>query len=238
MPKSYFIAGTDTDVGKTLITGYLARYFKQQDKTVTTQKWVHSGCNIPAQYLPEDIARHEQLMHPISESTSHMSCPLVSLRCPYRFKLPASAHLAAENETTSIDDTHIINCYQELVTKADRVLIEGIGGVHVPYSRTATLLDIQQALTIPTILVVANRLGAINHSLLTLELLKHRNIPCIGMIWTSPTPETDPIIHTDNPKIIEDLTGIPVWCSLPYHANLEHAYHTVAQQLEHTSLKQ
>jgi dethiobiotin synthetase len=214
---AYFIAGTDTDAGKTLITGLLARELKQRGRTVITQKWVHSGTQVSAQYLPEDLATHEQLIQGLSEGqTKQIVCPNVKQRCPYRFTLPASAHLAAEAENEHIDPEYIKACFRHLSANHDQVLVEGIGGILLPYSRQATLLELVKDLNLPVILVVANRLGAINHALLTLEALKSRGLSCEGMIWTCPTAGGDKKILEDNPKIVETLSQVPVWASLAY----------------------
>ncbi|MEK9657621.1 MAG: dethiobiotin synthase [bacterium] len=224
MARSYFVAGTDTEVGKTLITGLLARFFSEKGETIVTQKWVHSGTTISLDFLPEDLLRHDQLMLREPLIPLLKGCSEVSLRCPYRFALPASAHLAAEAEGAVIDPGHIKQCFRLLEDRYDRVLVEGIGGLLLPYSREATLLEIVKELDLSVILVVANRLGAINHALLTLEVLKTQGVDCVGMIWTCPAEEGDATILADNPKIVSQLTGIQSLCSLGFFSDFDSLY--------------
>lgn len=229
--KHYFIAGTDTDVGKTLITGLLARYFHQQNPSVITQKWIHTGTNVSVNSLPEDLKKHDELI-----KLTQSNPAITKLRCPYRFLLPASAHLAAEAENKNISDSVIKKSFIELQKHYQRILIEGIGGLLLPFNRHHTLLDIIKDLQIPVILVISNRLGAINHALLSLEVLKHRKITCKGLIWSGSHIQTDPQILKDNPKIVSQISNVPMLANIPFHTNSDTLYETLSTQLQNQTL--
>ena len=209
---AYFIAGTDTGVGKTRITGLLAKLMMDKGSTVVTQKWTQTG----SIGFPDDIATHLSIMG-VDKTTL---APYMRAICPYQFKLPASAHLAAQQEGVTIDVNVIDTAFRALTRAFDVVLVEGIGGVHVPFSDSTTCLDIMERLAIPVILVIDNKLGAINHSLLTIDALTQRRIPIVGLVMNQTTPDEDPVILRDNPRIIETLSGISVIGSLGFNQKM------------------
>ena len=110
--------------------------------------------------------------------------------CPYTFNLAASPHLASQEEKKEIKVSEIINAYQKITSYAERILIEGAGGLMTPFSDTITCLDLIKKLNLPVILVVANKLGCINHALLSIQALKNKQIPLLGLIFTHPYPST------------------------------------------------
>jgi dethiobiotin synthetase len=207
MGKGIFITGTDTDVGKTLVTGLLAQYLLGQTWSVMTQKWVQSGCS----GFPEDIDTHLRWMGRTREGIANYKDAV----CPYVFALPASPHLAAEAEGRSIDLAVIKQAYERLAARFDCVLVEGTGGALVPYSRQALLLDLTDDLDLPVLIVAKNQLGAINHTLLTVEAIQGRGLTTAGIVFNGPEHEPD-LISQDNPKIIQALTDVPVLGSLPW----------------------
>lgn len=205
-----FITGTDTHVGKTWITGLIAKYLSNQQKSVITQKWIQTGSN-----TIDDI--HEHLT--IQKKSINDITPFIKECCPYIFTLPASPHLAAHNENKSINITHIKNSFYTLSSQFDHVIVEGSGGLLVPVTQNKTLTDITKELALPTLLVIDNKLGCINHSLLSINTLKQHNIPLLGIIMTETTPttnKTEKIIRHDNIKIIQSLGKTPLLASIPF----------------------
>ena len=169
MGNSIFITGTDTGVGKTLITGLLARFFAEKENNVITQKWIQTG----SRDFSEDIETHLKIMGRSKDVISGLE-DFVS---PYTYTFPASPHLAAEIDNTAVDEGKIKSAFNELSNKFDVVLVEGVGGFLVPINERKTVADIAEELNIPVIIVAENRLGAINQTLLTIEAIKKRNIP-------------------------------------------------------------
>lgn len=200
-----FLTGTDTGVGKTVITGYLAAYLRVAGLRVVTQKWVQTGCDEE----PTDLQMHAALGgEPAEEDAS-------SLRCPYRFKFPASPHLAAALEGRAVDPERIRSAYRQLEEQCDLVLVEGVGGVDVPLTEHLLLADLVAELGLPALVVVANRLGCINHSLLTVEALRARGIAVVGLVFDRLSPDGEPEVLRDNPGIVSAFSGVPVLGQMP-----------------------
>jgi dethiobiotin synthetase len=211
--ESLFITGTDTEVGKTVVTGLLAGYLKKAGYSVITQKWLQSG----SEGFPLDIDAHLKLC---GISKSDIQDNLQDI-CPYQFSLPASPHLAAEKENVKIDSEKIIDSFNNLENKFDCVLAEGIGGALVPFSRDGLIIDVAVELGLPVLIVAANKLGTLNHTLLTIEAVKARNQPLAGVIFNDINNDTDPIIAEDNPKIIDEITGGEVLGKLGYNEDID-----------------
>jgi len=183
-PQPIVICGIDTGVGKSVVTGLLARHLLKKGKVVITQKLVQTGCN----GRPEDILLHRKLMganwHPLDAE---------GLTCPYCFPFPASPHLAAQLAETQIDPAELDRATGVLLTKADQLLIEAAGGLLVPLTPDLLLLDYLAERSYPIILVTSPRLGSINHTLLCLEALTNRTMPLLGLVYN---------LHGNHPREI------------------------------------
>lgn len=208
---SFFVCGTDTGVGKTVITGLLAKTFLDEGYSVITQKWVQTG----SKGFPQDIATHLKLMG----KTKKYVKGLTDLVCPYVFKYPASPHLAAKLEGKKIEVRKIKSTYKKLCGMFDVVIVEGVGGALVPLNEKTILLDVVKELKIPVILVVGNKLGAINHSLLTAEAIKKRGLKIAGVVFNE-TEKSGRKIKKDNADIVMRCLGLKDPVVLPYSKNL------------------
>ncbi|MEW6007809.1 MAG: dethiobiotin synthase [bacterium] len=206
--KGIFITGTDTGVGKTLITGLLGRYLLERGLNVVTQKWVDAG--------GLDIKTHFRLMKKKPSLT-------IDYFSPYIFKFPCSPHLCSRIFNKPIEPDVIKKRFLFLKEKYDIVLVEGTGGLLTPISRKALLIDIAKELSLPILVVSRNKLGTINHSLLTIEALKNRNMEILGIVFNNPRREKEEILK-DNPKIIKGLTKIKVFGRLPWMNDKETLY--------------
>ncbi len=193
---SFFVCGTDTGVGKTIVTGLLARTFLGEGYSVITQKWVQTG----SKGFPQDIAAHLKMM---GRKKSHVR-GLEDLVCPYVFKYPASPHLAARLERKKVEVRKIKSAYKKLCGMFDIVIVEGVGGALVPLNEKTLLLDVVKELKIPVVLVVGNKLGAINHTLLTVEAIKKRGLKIAGLVFNE-TEKGGQAIKRDNIKIINKM---------------------------------
>lgn len=170
MPKSYFITGTDTGIGKTYVTCQLLRELQKQNQTAIAIKPLYCGAHAE----DSDVAllmKHNSIALP------------QNIVNPYSFELPTSPHIASKHEGISITADDVVNaCQPALEQDVDVVLIEGIGGWIVPINDNETTVDIAKKLKCPVILVVGIRLGCLNHALLTAEAIKAQNIPLAGWI--------------------------------------------------------
>lgn len=200
-----FIAGTDTGAGKTLVTGLLAAHLAQRGQDVVTQKWVQTGAR-PGR---TDLDEHLRLCRSSSTPRDRR------LRLPYAFPLAASPHLAAAAAGSAIRPAQLTAAYRSLAQRHDLVLIEGTGGLLVPFTRRLLQIDLVKRLDLPVLLVVANRLGCINHALLALAALRARRLRALGLVFTAPAPGPRRIL-ADNPRIIADFDCVPLLGLLPY----------------------
>ncbi len=218
--SSVFITGTDTEVGKTVVTGLLAGYLFEKGYKVITQKWIQTG----SVDFPADIDAHLKFMkltkNYISDYLSHVS--------PYTFKFPSSPHLAAKLEKREINAAKIKKSYQVLSKQFDSVVAEGIGGALVPFNSKALVIDIAAELDLPVIIVAGNKLGAINHTLLTVEAVRARKMKILGIVFNSLSEDEDKVILEDNPGIVKSLTGEKILGCLPYSKDVDLLYNAFA----------
>ena len=206
--KSVFITGTDTGIGKTVITGLLARYLKEHNINVITQKWIQTGNKV----FSEDIASHVKSAGLEQKYLKQHS----GLICPYVFDFAASPHLAAKLQKKAIDINKIKRSFRMLSRNFDSVIVEGVGGALVPVSKDKLVVDIAKDLKLPAIIVVGNKLGAINHTLLTMEALRRRKIEIIGIIFNNISKKENKIILEDNPKIVKQVSQENILGTLVY----------------------
>ncbi|WP_353271354.1 dethiobiotin synthase [Wolbachia endosymbiont (group A) of Alloplasta piceator] len=175
-----FITGTDTDVGKTTISSWLC---------------LHTGYSYFKPIQTGSILGTDS--HQISSLTNTNVC-----KENFVYKEPLSPHLAASLENGSIDINKID------LPKVHNLIIEGAGGVLVPINQTTLMVDLIKKLAIPTILVVRSTVGTINHTLLSLEVLRDRNIPILGVILNG-------LPNQDNLEAIEFYGRVQVLASVP-----------------------
>lgn len=174
MTQSWFITGTDTEIGKTWCTLALIQHFKNQGLQVAGMKPIAAGCYRSEAGLRNDDA--EQILE-----LSGLEVPYEWVN-PYAFEPPIAPHLAAAQANKIINISNICNYYQQLAAQAEVVIIEGIGGWRVPINAEQSLKDIVLALKVPVILVVGLRLGCINHALLTAETIIRDGCSLAGWI--------------------------------------------------------
>ncbi len=225
-PKAIFVTGTDTGIGKTIVTGLLARFLKEKGKNVITQKWIQTGSS----GLTSDIETHLEIMG-LSKNDIKKYLPYVS---PYIFKAPCSPHLACKSEGKKISAEKIKRSFKILSGEFDFVIIEGVGGALVPFNEKSLVIDIAKELDLAVLVVAGNELGAINHTLLTIEALKNRGMKLLGVIFNNAKGE-DKKILADNPRIIQALSREKVFGVLPWieeHDKLYKKFIPIGQRIE------
>lgn len=194
MNQIFFITGIDTDCGKSYATGWIAKQWMQKGFKVITQKLIQTG----NEAISDDILLHRKLMNIAltEEDKSALTMPVI-------FRYPASPHLAAKLENRHIDVEKITHATQTLAQKYNRVLIEGAGGLMVPLTEKLLTIDYIQTHNYPIIFVTSGKLGSINHTLLSLEVIKQRKIKLHSIIFNS-YPDKDKIITADTQQFIQD----------------------------------
>ena len=188
---TFFITGIDTGIGKTVATGLAARYYHRQGKKVITQKLVQTGRE---GYISEDILEHRRLMD-ILTLTEDAELPQKnkSLTCPYSFAYPASPHLAARLESRTIEPEKIARFTEILQNHFDILFLEGAGGFLVSLTPNLLIADYVAQHHYPVILVTSGRLGSINHTLLTIEAIRRRNLSLACLVFNQYPPEEETI---------------------------------------------
>ena len=189
----YFVSGIDTNIGKSIATGWLAQQLLKQGRSVITQKLVQTG----NKGYSEDIDLHRKIMNIdyLPEDISGITAPVI-------FTYPASPHLAAKIDKKELDIDAITRSSTILKNKYDVVLLEGAGGLMVPLTPKLLTIDYIARQNYPVILVTSGRLGSINHTFLSLEAIKSRNMELHSVIYNL-SPHTDEIITQDSLEIIE-----------------------------------
>ena len=181
MKQAFFITGTDTGVGKTHIACKLIAEYVAQGYKVVGMKPVAAGCElVDGKWVNEDVLK--------LEAASNVQVPRELIN-PYSFKEAIAPHIAAENAGIEIKIEKIVQAYHQLTSMADVIIVEGAGGFLVPLNEKENLADLATALAIPIILVVGIKLGCINHSLLTVEAIKARQLTLHGWVANLIDPE-------------------------------------------------
>ena len=199
-PHSFFITGTGTGIGKTFFAAGFARFLSKQGLRTAVMKPVQTG-------LAENC---DDLSFIKMVAPGIIDIPL-DLASPYRFKMSASPHLASRREGIKICTKHIVSCYKSIKSeyKPDAFIIEGAGGLLVPLDKNEMMADLIKKLGAPVILVADAGLGTLNHTFLSLELLKKKKIPVFGIILNK-YPVRPGLIEKDNVETIEKSGGAPV----------------------------
>lgn len=208
--KIVFVSGIDTEIGKTVVTGWLAQQWAAQGADVITQKLVQTGC-VGAS---DDILLHRRIM-----GTGLFDEDRDGTTMPALFAYPASPHLAARLEQRTLDMAAIEAATARLCERYETVLIEGAGGLMVPLTEQLLTIDYVAQKGWPLLLVTSGRLGSINHTLLSLEAIAARGITLHGVAWNSRDDSSDELIAADSRGFIRDwvLKRFPdaVWYDVP-----------------------
>jgi dethiobiotin synthetase len=172
--SSYFVTGTDTGVGKTLVSAALLHALALRHERVVGMKPVAAG----VVRAGDGWASEDALA---LRAASTIAVP-PELDNPVLLPDPLSPHIAAARAGVRIDIAELVRRYRLLAQRADAVVVEGAGGFHVPFSDSETGADFAQALALPVVLVVGLRLGCLNHAALTVEAIRARGLTLAGWV--------------------------------------------------------
>ncbi|MGH7855626.1 MAG: dethiobiotin synthase [Candidatus Binatia bacterium] len=207
MSIGLFITGTDTGVGKTLVAASLAAYLRDRGYRVGVMKPVESGCTERnGMLIPEDALRLKE--------ASGCAEPIEKI-CPYRFAEPLAPSIAAERAGQKIDVDLLLNTYGEISAEYDITLVEGAGGLMVPLLPSYTFADFARVLKLPLLIVAGNKLGVINHLLLSLEHASCKGLSVLGYALNRISSDTSPAAET-NREVLSGMTGVPCLGDLPF----------------------
>jgi dethiobiotin synthetase len=207
MGSGIFITGTDTGVGKTLFAASLAAYLSGLGYRIGVMKPAETGCEErDGKLIPEDAVRLKE--------ASGSAEPLEKI-CPYRLPEPLAPSIAAARAGVKIDIDHLMMIYDDISSKHDLTLVEGAGGLMVPLLPSYTYADLARVLKLPVIVVAANKLGAINHLLLTLEHASCKGLTVLGYVFNRVSNENS-LAAATNREVLSGLTGFQCLGELPF----------------------
>lgn len=193
---TFFISGIDTDSGKTYATGLFARYLLNKGTKVITQKIAQTGCTD----ISIDIIKHREIM-----GINLLPEDIQKITCPYCFELAASPHLAAHLEGTEIDLDTITKNTTLLLKKYDYVLLEGAGGLYAPITNSVFTIEYIQTHSLPLLLISSAKIGSINHTILSIEACRRRNIDLQAVVFNQYPPMPDVISENSYNIIRKEL---------------------------------
>lgn len=224
MNYGIFITGTDTGVGKTLVTAALALHVKKRGLTVGVMKPIETGVS-PARESRSDAAR----LRSIIESEE----PLGAIR-PYSFELPVAPLAAAQAEGQTINPDTIQKVYRLLSNRYECMVVEGVGGVRVPITPKFGVINLIRSLRLPVVVVGRSGLGGINHALLTIEALQRSRIHILALVLNQTESARSAAARLQQRTTLEILrkqAGVPVLGPLPYEPGMPERFRPVVQHL-------
>ena len=209
-PLSVFVTGTDTEIGKTLVSAALLRGFARAGLRTAAMKPIAAGA------FEVDGVWHNEDADQLDVASSVLLPP--EIRTPYLLKAPAAPHIVAAQEHVALDIARIVECHAEAMRRAELVVVEGVGGFRVPLDDTLDTADLTVALGLPVVLVVGIRLGCISHALLSAEAIVARGLTLVGWIAN----QVDPHMRHGEANIdtlrtrLERQYGTPLLGNIPF----------------------
>lgn len=206
--RGIFVMGTDTGVGKTVVTAAIALAARAQGRTVAPLKPAQTGDDgtLPgdAGFVARALGLHER----------------PSRLCPYRLRAALAPAVAAQIEGVRLDPAAVVRAYADLSASYDLVLVEAAGGALVPFSDGVDMAGLAIALGLPVVLVIRPGLGTLNHTLLTLEALHRRGLTVLGTVICGypPDPGLDAVT---NPQVLARISPVPLLGVIPHDPGID-----------------
>lgn len=221
--KGLFVTGTDTDVGKTFVTAGIAVALKNMGKDVGIMKPFAAGTPQKTGYKSEDV----QLLAKAAQTAD-----AEELVNPYFFQIPASPFTATKNLGTKIDLKIVLNCFKQLSSLHEILLVEGIGGAMTPILQNYFVTNLIKDMNLETIIVTSSKIGTVNHTLMTCKMCQYYKIKIRGIIINNLNLNgySMDVLTRD----LEELTKIDVIGSIPYFEkfNLEQLSKTIINEFD------
>ena len=209
--KSLFIAGTDTDVGKTYITAGLGVVLRKMGIDVGVMKPFAAGTAQKKGYKSEDI----EII-----SRAAMACDPENLVNPQFFKIAASPYTAWKKLKTKPKVPTILSSFKKLTKLHDMMLVEGMGGIMTPILKNYYITNLIKDMKLPTVIVTRSKVGTVNHTIMTVKMCEKYKIPIKGIIIND-FDKGYPL--KDLTRDLQNLTGVPVLGSIPFIKDMSDA---------------
>jgi dethiobiotin synthetase len=202
---SFFITGTDTGVGKTYVTRLILETLRHEGIDAVGYKPISCGDR-------EDAAI-------LAKASGDLKIDSIN---PIHLHTPVAPYVAGMLENYTVDPEILIAGFYQLTTHHSTVIVEGAGGWEVPIAAGYRISDLAAALKLPVVVIAGNKLGALNHILLTIEAIRAKGLICAGIILNQLEDEMDTAMIT-NKGVVEDLTGVPLLEHLIYQQDFLNA---------------
>lgn len=208
MPKGFFVTGTDTGVGKTIIALALIRALEMSGLRAGAMKPIESGCGREGEVLiPFDGMALKQ--------GAHMDEP-ITLITPCCFESPLAPYPASEIEMKKVSISAIKSAFSRLSLNYEAMVVEGIGGLLVPIKKNYAIIDLAADLDLPLIVVAKPGLGTINHTLLTVDYALREGLKVAGVIINYSMPPENSLAEKTNAQLLEKICPVPVLGIFPH----------------------
>ena len=229
MSRGIFITGTDTGIGKTVVTAGILRWLRRQNIDAVPMKPVQTGARRQGRRLISP-----DLEFCLAASGIEPGAGEAKLMQPYAYEPACSPHLAGRLAHKYPEISEVVKCAEGLLRKHQAVVVEGAGGIMVPLNENDTMLDLMKELAYPVVLVARFGLGTINHTLLSVNALRAGGLNLLGVVFnhTEPPRPENRFIEADNPEIIARFGKTPVLGKLKYFENLDPAAAKVWRDFE------
>ena len=206
MEKGVFVTGCDTGVGKTVIAGAIAASIKAHGPDVGVMKPVASGAKeIENKLVSEDAVYLKKIIDNTDDD---------ALVNPILLKPPIAPTIAASKAGIPIDIDKIMKAYEALTSRHDFVVVEGVGGLMVPIDDTLFVADLARKMDLALVIVTGDYLGAINHTLLTIEYARNRNLRIKGIVINMLKNGDDLV------REIEKYSSVPILGTIPFKEDI------------------
>ena len=202
---SCFVTGTDTEIGKTLVSAALLHILVQRGVRVAAMKPIAAGAEWREGAWHNDDA---------DMLAAQVNVPLPqALTTPYLLQTPAAPHIAAAIDKVVIDPAHLAACMAEVTSQAQAVVVEGVGGFRVPLTDDYDTADLAKLVGLPIIMVVGLRLGCISQALLTVEAIQARGLTLMG--WVANTVDPNMAHVQANIEALQQRIAAPLLGHIP-----------------------
>lgn len=208
--QKYFIAGTDTDAGKTLVASALLYKAKSEGLKTLGLKPVAAGCK-----ETDDGLRNDDALKLIEQSTEALPYEQIN---PIALKEAIAPHIAAQRLRRPLGASRIVGFLRGvlMINRADFTVIEGAGGWRVPLNPKETLADCAKELKLPVVLVIGMKLGCLNHALLTVEAIQRDGLKLAG--WVANKIDGDMDAYDENMETLHAMIQAPCLGEIPFLA--------------------
>ena len=204
--KSYFVTGTDTGVGKTVITAAIASILRKRGIDVGVMKPIATGITTKGRFKSEDVEiLHNAALTNDDEKTIN----------PIFLSLPVSPYDASKSLGVKIGMETVFEMYKFLVKSHQMVLVEGIGGIMTPITQGFFVADMIKRMNLEAVVVTRSTLGTINHTVMTIEMCKKYQIPVKGLVINY-FDEKGELAERNAPSTLHEITGLPILGIIPF----------------------